>query len=66
MLRFSAAHSDELTQEVTGTYGGVTFPWPGELDDVWDTMTSGDRPLEVDEYVNHYVKLPIDSTWPSV
>jgi len=60
------APANSFDPYVTGTFLGITAPWPGTFPPGCSDATTGDCPLTVGERIVYQPVLAIDRTWPQV
>ena len=65
IIRLDSA-SSTIETDVTGTFLGVTAPWPGTFSPGCSMLVSGDCPLVAGESLTYKNKLVIESEWPAL
>ena len=63
---YKDAPANSFDPYVTGTFLGITAPWPGTFPPGCSDATTSDCPLTVGERIVYQPVLAIDRTWPQV
>jgi len=66
MFKSVDSASSTIETDVTGTFLGVTAPWPGTFPPGCTMLVSGDCPLVAGESLTYKADLVIESEWPAV